>query len=98
MRRNEVISLLKEHERDIRAFGISHLHLYGSHARDEAGRDSDVDLFIDRDPNKKFGLFELVRLQRLLQDILKVEVDVGTRPSLHPRLKADIERGAVQVF
>ena len=62
MRREEVINRLKESEGAIRAFGVTHIHLYGLHVRDQARPDSDVDLFLDRDGVQKFGLIELARL------------------------------------
>ncbi len=97
-RRVEVIDLLRSRELEIRALGAQSLYLYGSYARDETGETSDVDLFIDRDPARKFGLLELAGLHLLLEDILETEVDVGTRTSLHPVLRAGIERSSVRVF
>lgn len=98
MRRTEVVDRLMQNAKAIRRFGVAALYLYGSYSRDEAGPDSDVDLFFDRDLTQNIGLLELIRLQRLLHEILGTEVDVGTRTSLHPILKDDIERSAMQVF
>lgn len=98
MRRDDVMKQLKQHERAIRALGAASLYLYGSHARDEAREDSDVDLFFDRDPNRRISLMELIELKFLAEQILGTEVDIGTRTSLHPILKPDIERIAVQIF
>ena len=98
MRRDDVIAKLKQNESAIRAFGVTHLHLYGSYARDEARGNSDVDLFFDREYGRKFGLIELARLKDLLAKILGTDVDVGTRTSLHPVLKPAIEGKALRVF
>jgi uncharacterized protein len=98
MRRDEVIARLNQHADAIRALGAMSLYLYGSHARDEAGDDSDVDLFFDRVSNQKLSLYDLIGLQELASGILGTEVDIGTRTSLHPDLKADIERSAVRVY
>jgi uncharacterized protein len=98
MQREECIKRLQANKAAIKARGVSHLHLYGSHARDSAGPASDVDLFFDRDPNAKLGLFELARLQFQLEDILGTKVDIATRTSLHPSLKERIIESAVQVF
>jgi len=46
MKRDEVISRLQQHKADLRRLGVEHLYLFGSTARDEAGEDSDVDLFL----------------------------------------------------
>ena len=82
----------------VRDRGATSLYLFGSSARDEATADSDLDLFIDYDPTKKFSLIDLVGIKFFLQDTLGVEVDVTTRDSLHPMLREEIERSAVRVF
>ena len=47
MRRDEVIARLKQTEPALKAFGVAALYLFGSHARDEAGPNSDIDVFVD---------------------------------------------------
>lgn len=66
MRRDEVISRLKEIEPAIRARGAQRLYLFGSHARDEAGADSDVDVFIDKDRSRPFSFDEFMDIYFLL--------------------------------
>jgi uncharacterized protein len=66
--------------------------------RDEATPESDLDLFVDYDPTKKFSLVDLVGIKLLLEDALGMEVDVTTRDSLHPMLRKDIEQSALRVF
>jgi predicted nucleotidyltransferase len=66
--------------------------------RDDAKTDSDLDLFIDYDPTKKFSLVDLVGIKLFLEDALGVEVDVTTRDSLHPMLRKEIEQSALRVF
>jgi uncharacterized protein len=98
MCRDDVIAKLKEVEPALRARGASALYLFGSHARDEARPDSDVDVFIDKDRSRKFGFDEFMDIYLLLQERLGGEVDYGTREGLHPVLRPDIEREAVRVF
>ncbi|EUC01245.1 DNA polymerase beta domain protein region [Rhizobium sp. CF080] len=98
MKRSEAIEKLKQQADAIRALGATSLYLFGSVARDEAGPSSDLDLFIDYDPDKKFSLFDLVGIKLFLEDKLATEVDVTTRDSLHPMLKDRIENSALQVF
>jgi predicted nucleotidyltransferase len=98
MKRDEVISRLKEAESALRARGAAALYLFGSHARDEARPDSDVDVFIDKDRSRKFGFDEYMDIYLLLQERLGHNVDYGTREGLHPVLKDAIEREALRVF
>ena len=63
---------------------------------DEAQPARDLNLFIDYDPNGRFNAFDLVGIKQYLKEELKIAVDVTTRDGLHPMLKAEIERAAVQ--
>ncbi len=74
------------------------MHLFGSLARDDAGYDSDVDLFIDYDPAARFSLIDLIGMQQFLQERIHADIDLTTRDSLHPVLKEEIERTAIRVF
>jgi len=98
MKREEVIAKLKETEPRLRAFGVTALYLFGSHARDEAGQDSDVDVFIDKDRSRPFGFDEFMDAYLLLRERVGSKLDYGTREGLHPTLRAEIEREAVRVF
>lgn len=98
MRRDEIIARLKDAEPKLRASGVAALYLFGSHARDEARADSDVDVFIDKDRSRPFGFDEFMDVYLLLQDRLGENVDYGTRESLHPVLRTGIEQEAVRVF
>jgi uncharacterized protein len=98
MRRAEVIAKLKAAEPAIRAHGAAALYLFGSHARDEARADSDIDVFIDKDKSRKFGFDEFMDIYFLLRDRLGTKVDYGTRDGLHPVLRSEIEREAIRVF
>jgi predicted nucleotidyltransferase len=98
MSREEIIAKIRRNADAIRALGAGSLYLYGSHARDDARPGSDVDIFIDRDPAKRFGFIELTELEFLLRDILGADVDVSTRTALHPTISANIEKTAVKVL
>jgi uncharacterized protein len=98
MRRNEVIARLKTVESALRRHGVAALYLFGSHARDEAGDESDIDVFIDKDRTRPFGFDEFMDVYLLLQQQLGAKVDYGTREGLHPELRPVIERQALRVF
>ena len=96
-KRDAVIATLREHASELRTFGIAHLYLFGSVARGDASPESDVDLFFEYD-DPKFSLIDQLRFRDRLQDLLHHTADVMSRSSLHPYLRDEIERGAVQVF
>lgn len=97
MSRDDVIRRLRQHQAELRRFGVCALFLFGSTARDDARPESDVDLYFDYD-DPKFSLIELAELQSRLERLLGSPIDVMSRASLHPRLRSAIEHSAVQVF
>lgn len=78
--------------------GATSLYVFGSTVRDEAKEASDLDLFIDYDPDSRFNAFDLVGIKQYLEDELHIPVDVTTRDGIHPMLKSEIEQTAVRVF
>ena len=98
MERARAIEILQSRAAEAQGLGATALYLFGSTARDQAAEGSDVDLFVDYDPGKKFSLVDLVDIKLLLEQELGIEVDVTTRDSLHPMLRNEIERTAVRVF
>ncbi len=98
MAQPSVIERLRALEPDLRERGVASLYLFGSAARGEARDDSDVDLFFDDAPNAHLSLLDVIGIQQFLQDVLGARVDLMTRDSLHPLLRADIESEAVAVF
>ncbi|WP_436199674.1 nucleotidyltransferase family protein [Astrobacterium formosum] len=74
------------------------LYLYGSTARDEAASNSDVDLFIDYDPDGDFNALDLVGLKSHIEEQLQRPVDLTSRDGLHPALRSRIEASAIRVF
>jgi predicted nucleotidyltransferase len=97
MKREDAISILKEHETELRQLGVKHLYLFGSTLRGEAREDSDVDLFFDYEKGK-LGLYELMDVKEQASRILGRKADIMTRDSLHKVLRARIETSALQVF
>ncbi|WP_051407752.1 nucleotidyltransferase family protein [Mesorhizobium sp. L48C026A00] len=66
--------------------GATSLYLFGSAARDDAQPDSDLDLFIDYDPARRFSLIDLVGIKQFLEEKMSTEIDITTPDSLHPML------------
>ncbi len=98
LKRAAVIAKIQERQDEIRALGAASLYLYGSVARDEATDESDIDVFVDKQPGHKFSFREYTGIIHLLEDTFGRSVDVGTRESLHPTLRSEIIASAIQVF
>ena len=80
-------------------FGIAHLAVFGSYARSEAHKDSDLDLLLDLHPDDHVTLGTLEEIEELLKKELSIpRVDFVMRRSMNPRLKPYIEQDIVTVF
>jgi predicted nucleotidyltransferase len=97
MRRDDIIEQLRANADAIRSHGVTALYLYGSAARDEAGPQSDVDLFADVDYSR-FGFVPFMDLRDYLANLFGRKVDFTTRAALHPDISARIIRSAIKVF
>ena len=96
MNQDEVIARLKQHRDRLRPYSVQALYLFGSVARNEASGTSDVDLLVEFEASAHIGLFDFVRLRRLLGEILGCEVDLVTRDALHPAMKDSILEEAIR--
>lgn len=88
---------LRRLEPELRKQGVTSLFLFGSFARGEEHRHSDVDLFCDLAPDSKLG-FGFFALADRIADAVGRSVDLTTRDGLHPLIREDVMREAVQVF
>jgi uncharacterized protein len=93
-----VVATLRAHEPELRAAGISHLSLFGSVARRDAGPDSDVDLAIELNPDARVDLFRLTALERRTAELLSRRVDLLPEPVEKARLQANINRDRRHAF
>ncbi len=63
---------------------IEYAYLFGSCARGEETKDSDVDILVDLDKSRPMGLFQYVTMKLDLQELLHREVDLVESGELLP--------------
>ena len=94
MERDQVLALLKSRRRQLKKYGIHSLSVFGSVARGQASKNSDVDILVDFE--KPVGLFEYARLKMYLEGVLGREVDLVTPEALRKELREEILREAIR--
>jgi predicted nucleotidyltransferase len=99
MDRDALVELLRRYDADLRENGATGLYLFGSRARGTNQPDSDVDLFIDYDPDSRIpNMFRLMQIEEKIAGVLGVPVTITTRNALHPLMQDRIEHDAVRVL
>lgn len=100
MRRADVIDALKSTESELRRFGVASLYLFGSHARDTASPESDIDVFVDPRNDDDFGFLEFMGAYDALREKLGPNVGIGysTRDGISQYVRDAVEREAIKIF
>ncbi len=91
----DFLQVLRENEKEIKKrFGVAKIGIFGSTARGEANRDSDIDILVEFEEGKKtFDNF--MDLAFFLEGIFGRKVDLLTPLGLHPYLRPYVEREVV---
>lgn len=89
-------AVLLSHKSQLSQLGSKHLAIFGSTARNEATKASDIDILVDFDAKK--DLFGFIDLKFYLEKVLKCPVDLVSKKALHPALKKRILDEAKQIF
>ncbi len=89
MKKEEVIAIIQKYmaHQPVEWAGI-----FGSFARNEMKKDSDIDIVVHFKKGIKISLFDYVRYKQDLEELLGRKVDLVTYKYLQPRLKAYIDK------
>jgi uncharacterized protein len=94
---NENLSKIKPKiEKIIKKKGIKKAGIFGSYARGEQNKNSDIDILIE--PTKNMGFFEVVNLEEELKKALKKKIDLLTYASIHKLLRERILNEEVRII
>jgi predicted nucleotidyltransferase len=96
MNREQVLSVLNGHREEMRQrFGVKHLALFGSAARDQLKDDSDIDLLVEFEGPPTFDGY--MDLKDYLEALFGTKVDLATDAMIKPRLRRHIEKDLLRV-
>ncbi|NES25910.1 MAG: nucleotidyltransferase family protein [Symploca sp. SIO3E6] len=95
MQQDEVRSILVTHQNAIKSYGVRTIFIFGSVARDEATAESDVDILVEFEGAVTFDRY--MDLKFYLEDQLRTKVDLVTKRSLKPQIRASVEQEAIRV-
>ena len=76
-------------------YNVKKIGVFGSVARGQQKRRSDIDILIEL--SKPIGFFDFLELEIFLSKILKRKVDIVTKNALKPLIKKDILKEVIYV-
>jgi len=92
----EIEKILREHKEELRRkFKVKEIGIFGSYVRGEAKETSDVDILVEFDETP--SLFEFIKLETYLSELLGVKADLVMKKALKPHIKQHILREVVSV-
>jgi predicted nucleotidyltransferase len=94
---SQVKKILQRYKKELtEKYSVKALYVFGSVARGEARKSSDIDLLVEFGSHS-VSLFDFVDLKLFLESILKVQVDLVTRAGIKQRMAERIEKDSVRV-
>ena len=92
----QIQSLLVSSKAELRKkYNVNELGIFGSYARGQQKKTSDVDILVRFNPNA--SLFDFVGLGNYLEEKLKIKVDVVSENGIRPELRSNIIKGVLKV-
>lgn len=93
---DEVKAILAKHKEELaKKYKIKEIGIFGSFVRGEQKKRSDIDILVDFE--KVPDLLTFIEIERYLEKILGVKVDLVRKPALRPELKDKILSEVVQI-
>ena len=78
-----ILQTLVAHKQQLAAYGVNQIGLFGSHLRNEATENSDIDLLVDLQKEKK-TFRNFLALNYYLEEVFGCKVELVTKQSLSP--------------
>ncbi|MBS3097955.1 nucleotidyltransferase family protein [Candidatus Woesearchaeota archaeon] len=76
-------------------YNVRELGIFGSYARGQQKKSSDIDILVRFSPNAT--LFDFVGLGNYLEEKLKIKADVVSERGIRPELKSSIVKEVVRI-
>lgn len=81
--KDAIIQMLVAHQKQLKAYGVQEIGLFGSYVRNEAINSSDIDLLINIEKEKK-TFRNFMSLNYYLEALFDCKVELVTKQSLSP--------------
>ncbi len=88
---------IKNHKHELSKFGIQHIGLFGSYARNEPSNQSDIDILIDFEPDEE-NFDNYMAVYDYIENMFKNEkIEIVTKNGLSPNIGQHILKEVIYV-
>lgn len=87
----EIQQILAAHRRDVQdRYRVREIGIFGSYARGEQRKGSDVDILVEFQSRHIPGLLKFIEMERYFERLLKKKVDLVRKGGIRPELRKAI--------
>jgi predicted nucleotidyltransferase len=83
LHKENILQILNSHKQELLNYGVKEIGLFGSYVRNEATKESDIDLLVDIVKEKK-TFRNFMALSYYLEELFGKKVELVTKQSLSP--------------
>ena len=98
MRRDELVGKLQSIKPALEAEGVRHLSLFGSRSRGDNAENSDVDLLLEVEPERRFSILNLVGVEHLVEDTTGLKANAFMQRALDAPFRTSIRSDLIRIF
>lgn len=98
MNSTEALETLRRSEKDLRARGVRRAAVFGSVARGNNDKDSDLDIMVEIDPGAHLTVYDYAGLKDYIASLFDGPVDVVNRDSLKSHVRPVAAADAIHAF
>jgi len=98
MNSHEAIAVLRRSEPALRERGVMHAALFGSVARGDNRRGSDIDIMVEINSDVRMTIFDYVELKEYIANLFDEDVDIVNRGALKSYIVPAATAHAIYAF
>ncbi|MDR1632324.1 MAG: nucleotidyltransferase domain-containing protein [Dysgonamonadaceae bacterium] len=91
-------TLIKKLQNFFPAYPVEKAWVFGSYARGEQTRKSDVDILVKFDENAEISLFDHIRIRHKLQDLLHKKIDLVEEGCIKKFAQQSVEEDKILIY
>lgn len=79
-------------------YNVKSLEIFGSYAKNLQNENSDLDLLVEFSDESEIGIFEFVRLENEISELLNLKIDLVIKDSIKEKLKISILSNLIPIL